>query len=181
MTENILPLIEESIKNNNDETISKLSSKLDMDISQTKLFLKYFNKFNILSSLLDSNYLNYFNKICLTDLREKDELTDKNFAQAIVIFIKEKRKGKNIYYVSLHSENDVNLQILILSQLEYKSYKYELSLSNLDLKNHLEIFNYVTYVDDHYIFEGLINELIDNLIDSPSINYVSLNNMQFII
>ena len=179
MTENILPLIEESIKNNNDETISKLSSKLDMDISQTKLFLKYFNKFNILSSLLDSNYLNYFNKICLTDLREKDELTDKNFAQAIIIFIKEKRKGKNIYYVSLHSENDVNLQILILSQLEYKSYKYELSLSNLDLKNHLEIFNYVTYVDDHYIFEGLINELIDNLIDSPSINYVSLNNMQF--
>ena len=78
--------------------------QLEMDIPQIKLFLKYFHKFDILSSFLDSEYLNYFNKVCLTDLKEKDELTDINFAKAISIFIKERSKNKNkkLYYISLH-------------------------------------------------------------------------------
>ena len=81
MTESIIFLIEEALKNKDEETIGKLSSKINIDINQTKLFLKYFNKFNILSSLLDSKYTNYFNKTSLTDLREKDELTDENFVK----------------------------------------------------------------------------------------------------
>jgi len=35
-------LIEEAIKLKNEKSILKLSSELDMDISQTKLFFKYF-------------------------------------------------------------------------------------------------------------------------------------------
>ena len=77
MVDNDLFLIEETIKNNNDENILKLSSKIKLDIFQTKLFVKYFNKFNILSSLLDSEYSNYFNKIHLEDLKENDDLTIK--------------------------------------------------------------------------------------------------------
>ena len=109
MNNSFYTLIEEAIKIKNDESISKLSSKLNMDISQTKLFLKYFQKFDILSSFLDSEYVNYFNSICLTYLKENDELTDENFAKAISIFIKEKPQNKNkkLYYVSLHSENDI--------------------------------------------------------------------------
>ena len=52
------PLIEEAIKLKNDDSISKLSSKLNIDIPQTKLLLKYFQKFDILSSFLDSEYVN---------------------------------------------------------------------------------------------------------------------------
>ena len=117
MNDTSYSLIEEAIKTKNDELISKLSSKLDMDILQTKLFLKYFQKFDILSSFLDSEYVNYFNKVCLTDLKEKDELNDKNFAKAISIFIKERAQNKNkkLYYVSLHSRNDIKLYIMILS------------------------------------------------------------------
>ena len=60
MNETIYPLIEELIKIKTDESITKLSSKLNKDVSQTKLLLKYFQKFDILSSLLDSEYVNYF-------------------------------------------------------------------------------------------------------------------------
>ena len=99
MSDDIFSLIEESINNRNNETISKISLKLKIDNSQTKLFLRYFHKFNMLSSILDSEYANYFNRICLVDLKEKYELTNVNFALVISIFIKEKRKGKkNILY-----------------------------------------------------------------------------------
>ena len=64
MEGSILSLIEKG-----EESIKELSFKIEMDISQTKLFLKYFHKFNILSSLLDSKYVNYFNKIILKDLK----------------------------------------------------------------------------------------------------------------
>ena len=57
----ILNLIDDGIKSNNDEVIAKISSKIGFDVAQTKLFLKYFNKFNILESFLDSEYVNYFN------------------------------------------------------------------------------------------------------------------------
>ena len=146
MNDIFYPLIEGIIKIKNNESISKLSSKLNMDITQTKLFLNYFQKFDILSSFLDSEYVNYFNRICLTDLRETDELTDENFAKAISIFIKEKPQNKNkkLYYVSLHSENDIKLNVLILSQLDYKSFKYEISYNdNIDLKKNLDIFKYI--------------------------------------
>ena len=180
MTESIIFLIEEALKIKNEETIEKLSSKISIDINQTKLFLKYFNKFNILASLLDSKYTNYFNKISLTDLREKDELTDENFVKAILIFIKEKRKNKKFYHVNLQTETDINLQILILSQLDYKSYKYTISYdAKLDLKKNLNIFNYIPYVGDYYTFESLTKELIDKQIDSPVIYSVHLNYMSF--
>ena len=71
----ILNLIDDGIKSNNDEVIAKISSKIGFDVAQTKLFLKYFNKFNILESFLDSEYVNYFNDICLCDLREKNVMT----------------------------------------------------------------------------------------------------------
>ena len=150
-----------------------------MDISQTKLFLKYFQKFDILSSFLDSEYVNYFNSICLTYLKENDELTDENFAKAISIFIKEKPQNKNkkLYYVSLHSENDIKLNVLILSQLDYKSFKYEVSYDDkIDFKKNLDIFKYIS-TDDIYDFEKLTKELIDNQIDSPSLNCVNLNDI----
>ena len=88
MEDNIQSLIEEAINSKNNKNIKKISSMLGInDDNQTKLFLKYFHKFNILSSLLDSNYANYFNKICLIDLRENDEITDEVFAKAIITFI----------------------------------------------------------------------------------------------
>ena len=179
MSDTFYPLIEETIKIKNDESFSKLSSKLNMDISQTKLFLKYFQKFDILSSFLDSEYVNYFNSICLTYLKENDELTDENFAKAISIFIKEKPQNKNkkLYYVSLHSENDIKLNVLILSQLDYKSFKYEVSYDDkIDFKKNLDIFKYIS-TDDIYDFEKLTKELIDNQIDSPSLNCVNLNDI----
>ena len=179
MNDTSYSLIEEAIKTKNDELISKLSSKLDMDILQTKLFLKYFQKFDILSSFLDSEYVNYFNKVCLTDLKEKDELNDKNFAKAISIFIKERAQNKNkkLYYVSLHSRNDIKLNIMILSKLDYKYFKYEISYDdNIDLKKNLDIFKYIS-TDDIYAFDKLIKEIIDKKKDSPSLNYVNLNNI----
>ena len=179
MNNTFYPLIEETIKIKNDESISKLSSKLNMDISQTKLFLKYFQKFDIFSSFLDSEYVNYFNRICLTDLREKDELTDENFAKAISIFIKEKPQNKNkkLYYVSLYSENDIKLNVLILSQLNYKSFKYELSYDDkIDFKKNLEFFKYIS-TDDIYDFDKLTKEIIDKQIDTPLLNYVNLNDI----
>ena len=179
MNDIFYPLIEGIIKIKNNESFSKLSSKLNMDISQTKLFLKYFQKFDILSSFLDSEYVNYFNSICLTYLKENDELTDENFAKAISIFIKEKPQNKNkkLYYVSLHSENDIKLNVLILSQLDYKSFKYEVSYDDkIDFKKNLDIFKYIS-TDDIYDFEKLTKELIDNQIDSPSLNCVNLNDI----
>ena len=172
-------LIEETIIIKNDESISKLSLKLNMNITQTKLFLKYFQKFDILSSFLDSEYVNYFNKIVLTDLKEADELTDENFAKAITIFIKEKPQNKNkkLYYVSLLSENDIKLNVLILSQLDYKSFKYEVSYDDdIDFKKNLDIFKYIS-TDDIYDFRKLTKEIIDNKIDTPSLNCVNLNDI----
>jgi len=79
--------------------------------------------------------------------------------------------------VSLHSENDINLNILILSLLDYKSFKYEVSYDeNIDFKNNLDIFKYIS-TDDIYDFDKLIKELINNQIDSPSLNYVNLNDI----
>ena len=163
MKDTFYPLIEETIKAKNDESISLLSSKINMDISQTKLFLKYFQKFDILSSFLDSEYVNYFNGICLNDLKENDELTNKNFAKAISIFIKEKPQNKNkiLYYVSLHSEHDIKLNVLILSQLDYKSFKYEVSYDdNINFKKNLDIFKYIS-TNNIYDFDKLIKEIID--------------------
>ena len=93
MESSILGLIDEGIKNKSDEVIVKVSSKIGLDVVQTKLFLKYFNKFNILESFLDSEYVNYFNGICLCDLKEKDEITDEVFSKVISTYIKEKRKN----------------------------------------------------------------------------------------
>ena len=169
-------LIEETINNKNDEAISKISLKLKIDSSQTKIFVKYFHKFNILSSILDSEYANYFNKICLTDLKEKDELTNENFALVISIFIKEKRKNKKLYYINFQTEDDIKLQILILSKLDYASFKYDISYINGSIfKNNLNIFKYITS-NNYYNFLNLRNELIDNLIDTPSINYIRIKN-----
>ena len=175
MEGSILSLIEKG-----EESIKELSFKIEMDISQTKLFLKYFHKFNILSSLLDSKYVNYFNKIILKDLKENDALTDENFVKTIIIFIKEKRKNKKWYYLSLQKENDIKLEMLILSQLDYKSLKFEISYNEeLDLMENLDLFNYISYINDNYVFEKLIEKLINNQIDAPIINCVNINSIPF--
>ena len=176
MTDDILFLIDEIINKKNDEAILKISLKLKIDNSQTKIFVKYFHKFNILSSILDSEYANYFNKISLTDLKEKDELTNENFALVISIFIKEKRKNKKLYYINFQTEDDIKLQILILSKLDYASFKYDISYINESIfKNNLNIFKYITS-NNYYNFLRLRNELINNLIDTPSINYIRIKN-----
>ena len=73
---NIVQIIENSIKETNKEDIiiSKIRDKLNIDIKQTNLIIKYIKRFLILSSILDSRYMNYFNKTNLLDLREKDLL-----------------------------------------------------------------------------------------------------------
>ena len=180
MKNSILDLIEESINNKNNESISKVSLKIGIDFPQTILFLKYFQKFIILSSLLDSEYVNYFNKSCLSDLKENDELTNENFAKAIIIFIQEKRKNKNLYFVNLKNEDDLKLQILIISQLDYKSLKFDIFYNdNLDLRNNLNIFNYIYNINDEYAFESLSKELIENQIESPLINRINLDNISY--
>ena len=180
MEDSYLYLIEESISNGTIEKFEELSLKLDIPNSQLNLFLNYFQKFSILSLLLDSKYVNYFNKITLTDLREKDELTDENFVKAIIIFIKEKRKNKKWYYISLQNENDIHLQILILSKLDYKSFIFEIDFNkNLDLKKNLNIFKYITYIDDNYPIKKLTTELIENEINSPIINLVNIDEISF--
>jgi len=79
--------------------------------------------------------------------------------------------------VSLFSENDIKLNIMILSQLDYKSFKYEVSYDDkIDFKNNLEIFKYISN-DDIYDFEKLTKEIIDKQIDSPSLNCVNLNDI----
>ena len=79
--------------------------------------------------------------------------------------------------MSLFSENDIKLNIMILSQLDYKSFKYEVSYDdNIDFKNNLEIFKYIS-TDDIYDFEKLTKEIIDKQIDSPSLNCVNLNDI----
>ena len=180
MDNSILFLIEESINNKNDKTIENLSAKIDMDIPQTLLFLKYFQKFLIFSSILDSEYVNYFNKVSLIDLKENDELTNENFAKAIIIFIKYKRKNKNLYFVNLQTENDIELHILILSQLDYKSLKYDIAYNeNLNLFNNLNLFKYIYNINDEYAFETLSKQLVENKIDSPLINRINLDNISY--
>ena len=67
--------------------------------------------------------------------------------------------------------------MLILSQLDYKSFKYEVSYDDkIDFKKNLDIFKYIS-TDDIYDFEKLTKELIDNQIDSPSLNCVNLNDI----
>ena len=79
--------------------------------------------------------------------------------------------------MSLFSENDIKLNIMILSQLDYKSFKYEVSYDDkIDFKNNLEIFKYIS-TDDIYDFEKLTKEIIDKQIDSPSLNCVNLNDI----
>lgn len=181
MEESILFLIEDSIKTNNNEIIEKLSLKIGMSISQTKLFIKYFHKFNIFSSLLDTKYVNYFNKVCLTELKEKDELTNENFIKTILIFIKERRKNKHWYYLSIKTEDDIKLHTLILSQLDNsKSLEYYVDYDeNLNLINHLNLFNYLPYIHNNYVFEKLTKELIEKQIDAPFINAVNIEEILF--
>ena len=178
MNKSILPLIEEAIQNNNEQTIKDVDSKLEMDIKQTKLFIRYFKKFIILSSILDSIYVNYFNKTCLIDLKEKDELTDENFAKAIVLFIKEKRANRNLYYVSLQSENDTKLHKLILSQLDYKSFKYKIQ-NNIKINLDLNIFKYVNNLNSEYDLEKISELIIKKEKDCQLINYINLDNISY--
>ena len=181
MDHSILSLIENSINNNNDEELlSKLSSKIDVDMSQIHLFLNYFKKFLILSSIQDSEYLNYFNRISLTDLKANDELTDENFAKAVLIFIKFKRKNKSLYFVNLQTDNDIKLNILILSQLDYKSLKYDICYNEkLNLIKSLDIFKYIYNLNDEYAFESLSKQLVENDIESPLINRINLDNISY--
>ena len=180
MESSILGLIDEGIKNKSDEVIVKVSSKIGLDVVQTKLFLKYFNKFNILESFLDSEYVNYFNGICLCDLKEKDEITDEVFSKVISTYIKEKRKNKKLYYMNLETENDIKIQILILSQLNYKSLKYDIKHNkDLNFKNNLNFFNYIPNILDEYAFESFSKETIENKIDVPLINHINLNNTSY--
>ena len=180
MENSLIYLIEEGIKEKEEKIISKISSKIEVDLQQTKLILKYFEKFCILSSVMDSQYVNYFGTISLTELREKDEITNENFAKVIVLFIKEKRKNKKLYYVTLQTENDIKLQILILSQLDYNSYNYDISYNEkLNLKDNLNIFNYIRNINDQYAFATLSKELIENKIESPLVNMVDLDKIEY--
>ena len=181
MDHSIFSLIENSINNNKDEKLlSELCSKIDIDMSQIILFLKYFKKFLMLSSILDSEYLNYFNRISLTDLKANDELTDENFAKAVLIFIKFKRKNKNVDFVNLQTENDIKLHILILSQLDYKSLKYDVCYNEkLNLMKYLDIFKYISNINDEYAFESLSKQLVENDIESPLINRINLDNISY--
>ena len=149
MENSILEIIENAIKSKNNDEILKVSSKLNIDVEQTKLFLKYFNKFTILSSILDSKYVNYFNKICLNDLREKDEIIDENFAKSVSAFINEKQKNKELYYMKLDTNNDIKLHKLILSQITFSSFQYEIyENKELDYVNNLDLFKYIPNIID---------------------------------
>lgn len=162
MENSILEIIENAIKSKSNDEILKVSSKLNIDVEQTKLFLKYFNKFTILSSILDSKYVNYFNKICLNDLREKDEITDENFAKSVSTFINEKQKNKELYYMKLDTNNDIKLHKLILSQITYSSFQYEIyENKELDYINNLDLFKYIPNIPDKYCFDSLLKEIIE--------------------
>ena len=157
-------------KSQDNFNISEIKNKLNVDIEQTNLINKYVKRFCIFSSILDSQYMNYFNKTNLIDLREKDDLTDENFAKAIVLFIKEKQVNKKLYMVKLNEEKDIKINILILSQLDYNKYEYNVEYNKeLNLKNNLNIFKYIYNLVDEYIFNTLSKELILNKIDSPLI------------
>ena len=128
--------------------------------------IKYIKRFCILSSLLDSKYMNYFNETNLIDLREKDELTNENFAKAIVIFIKGKQSNKYLYMVKLETEEDIKLNILILSKLDYKSFEYNVTYNQkLNLINNLDIFKYIYNLVEEYDFNSLSKKLIEEKID----------------
>lgn len=182
MEKSIISLIENSINNKNEDInlTSNISSKLNINEDQTKLMIKYFKRFCILSSLLDTKYMNYFNDTNLIDLREKDDLTDENFAKTIVIFIKGKQNNKNLYMVKLETEDDIQLNILILSQLDYKSFEYNVIYNqNLNLINNLDIFNYIYNLVEEYDFNSLSKKLLEEKIDSPLIPYLNLNDSNF--
>ena len=178
MEKEMITLIENSLNNNEDKhLISSISSRLNIDIAQTKLMIKYISRFCILSSLLDSKYMNYFNEINLFDLREKDELNDENFAKAILIFIRGKQYNKNLYMVKLESEDDIRLNILVLSQLDYLSFEYNVTYNQqLNLINNLDIFKYIYNLKEEYDFKSLSEYLVEHKIDSPLIPYLNLNN-----
>ena len=182
METNFAKEIENSSKENNQDniTISEIKDKLNIDINQTKLIIKYIKRFCILSSILDSQYMNHFNQTNLLDLREKDELTDENYAKAIVLFIKEKQSNKKLYMVKLNDEKDIKINILILSQLDYNKYEYNVEYSKeSNLKNNLNIFKYIYNLINEYEFKDLSNELITNKIDSPLIPYLNLTNSNY--
>lgn len=182
MKTNCVKIIENSIgeKNQDDIIITEIKDKLNIDINQSKLIIKYIKKFCILSSILDSYYMNYFNQTNLLDLRESDELTDENFAKAIVLFIKEKQSNKKLYMVKVNDEKDIKINILILSQLDYNKYEYNVEYNKeLNLKNNLNIFKYIYNLIDEYEFKSLSYELIINKIDSPLIPYLNLTNSNY--
>ena len=167
-------------KSQDNFNISEIKNKLTVDIEQTNLINKYIKRFCIFSSILDSQYMNYFNKTNLIDLREKDDITDENFAKAIVLFIKEKQINKKLYMVKLYEEKDIKINILILSQLDYTKYEYDVEYNKeLNLKNNLNIFKYIYNLNDEYEFKTLSDELIMNKIDSPLIPYLNLNNSNY--
>ena len=167
-------------KSQDNFNISEIKNKLNIDNEQTNLINKYIKRFCIFSSLLDSQYMNYFNKTNLIDLREKDDITDENFAKAIVLFIKEKQINKKLYMVKLNEEKDIKINILILSQLDYTKYEYDVEYNKeLNLKNNLNIFKYIYNLIDEYEFKTLSDELIMNKIDSPLIPYLNLNNSNY--
>ena len=186
MDNSIILLIEEAIKNKNDEQIIlNISSKIGMDVQQTKLFIKYYQKFIILSSILDSEYLNYFNKINLIDLKEEDELTNENFAKAVIMFIKNKRPDKKLYSISLKKENDAYLNILILSQLDYKSLIYDINyiskenINHLNLNKLLNLLKYIYNLNYDYHLDSLSRKLVVQQIDSPFINTINLDDLSY--
>ena len=182
MEYNFMFSVENLLKNNNEgfSLISDISSQMNINIDQTQLIIKYLKRFHILSSLLDSKYMNYFNDTNLFDLREKDEITDENFSKAIIIFIKGKQSHKHYYMVKLETENDIKLNILILSQLNYNSFEYDVKYNEkLNLKNNLNIFKYIYNLVDEVYFQSLSAELIENKIDSPLIPYLCINNSNY--
>ena len=182
MEKAIISLIDNSIYDKQEDInlISNISSKLNINEDQTNLMIKYIKRFCILSSLLDSKYMNYFNETNLIDLREKDELTNENFAKSIVIFIKGKQNNKYLYMVKLETEEDIKLNILILSQLDYKSFEYNVTYNQkLNLINNLDIFKYIYNLVEEYDFNSLSKKLIEEKIDSPLIPYLNLNDSNY--
>ena len=82
--------------------------------------------------------------------------------------------------VRLESEDDARLNILVLSQLNYFFFEYNVAYNKqLNLVNNLNIFKYIYNLIEEYDFSSLSEYLIEHKIDSPLIPYLNLNNSNY--
>ena len=170
-------LIDNSILKDENK-LKEFSDKFKINAEETKLFLKYYNVFNILNKIENnSNYLNIYKNIDLFSIQKRDNLTNEILFKIIATFLNNLNIiNTNKIKFSLHLKFFIDF-IKYLKDPEKYYFEFDFNLIDSFILNNLYLFNYDSNLFEYYNENTLnaIKKIIENLIEIKSFKLIDLN------